>query len=83
MTVSGLKLHFSFDDLNQNNFNPKGTGGTFPTCEMWNTFSSGMQPLCVENIGQISTSSSCQNLSEHLESFDSPPPPLPPAPCSY
>lgn len=33
-------------------------------------FFSGMQPLYVENSRQISTSSSCQNLSEHLESFD-------------
>lgn len=31
---------------------------------------SGMQPLSGQNSRQISTSSSCQNLSKHLESFD-------------
>lgn len=35
-----------------------------------NAFFSGMRGLCVENGRQISTSSSCQNLSEHLDSFD-------------
>lgn len=33
-------------------------------------FFSGMRPLCVENSRQIATSSSCQNLSKHSESFD-------------
>lgn len=73
VTVSSLELHVSFDDLNQKNLNPKRKK-YFP--DMWNAehifffFFSGMQPLCVENSRQISTSSSCQNLSEHLESFD-------------